>query len=72
MVKAFRQLIGLEAKMAQYEQGERFIAAVEAVGGDRVLDVVLGVAGQPADAGRDPGAGALAGPDGPGQVRLVA
>ena len=33
-------MVGLEAKMAQYEHGERFIAAVERVGGDRVLDIV--------------------------------
>jgi putative hydrolase len=39
LTKAFRRLIGLEAKLAQYEQGERFIAAVEAVGGERVLDI---------------------------------
>ena len=40
LAKAFRRLIGLEAKLAQYEYGEQFIAAVEAVGGDRVLDLV--------------------------------
>jgi len=40
LARAFRKLIGLEAKMAQYEHGERFIAAVERVGGDRVLDIV--------------------------------
>lgn len=40
MVKAFRRAIGLEAKLAQYEHGERFIAAAEAVGGERVLDLV--------------------------------
>lgn len=31
------KLIGLEAKMNQYEQGERFIEAVEAVGGRELL-----------------------------------
>jgi coenzyme F420 biosynthesis associated uncharacterized protein len=30
-------LVGLEAKLRQYEQGERFIAAVEAVGGPDLL-----------------------------------
>ena len=32
-----QKLIGLEAKMRQYEQGERFIEAVEAVGGPDLL-----------------------------------
>lgn len=35
-----QKLVGLEAKMAQYEQGERFIAAVEASGGTGLLDQV--------------------------------
>jgi coenzyme F420 biosynthesis associated uncharacterized protein len=38
--KLLQQLIGLEAKLAQYEQGERFIAAVEKVGGTTLLDHV--------------------------------
>ena len=33
MAKMVQRLIGLEAKMAQYEQGEKFIAAVERAGG---------------------------------------
>ena len=36
--RLLQRLIGLEAKLAQYEQGERFIEAVEAAGGPRVLD----------------------------------
>jgi uncharacterized protein (DUF2342 family) len=32
-----QRLIGLEAKMNQYEQGEQFIAAVEADGGPALL-----------------------------------
>jgi len=36
--KLLQRLIGLDAKLAQYEQGERFIEAVERVGGERVLD----------------------------------
>jgi coenzyme F420 biosynthesis associated uncharacterized protein len=32
-----QKLIGLEAKLQQYEQGERFIAEVEAVGGPELL-----------------------------------
>ena len=32
------ELIGLEAKLTQYEQGERFIAAVERAGGTALLD----------------------------------
>jgi uncharacterized protein (DUF2342 family) len=34
-----RKLIGLESKLNQYEQGERFIAYVERVGGPRAVDV---------------------------------
>lgn len=33
-----QRLIGLEAKIKQYEQGEKFIAAVEATGGPELLD----------------------------------
>ena len=36
--KVLQQLVGLEAKLRQYEQGERFIAAVEAAGGPDLLD----------------------------------
>ena len=36
--KMLQKLIGLEAKMNQYEQGERFIAAVEGEGGTELLD----------------------------------
>jgi coenzyme F420 biosynthesis associated uncharacterized protein len=36
--KLLQRLIGLEAKLAQYEQGERFIERVEEVGGPRLLD----------------------------------
>jgi coenzyme F420 biosynthesis associated uncharacterized protein len=35
--KALQKVLGLEAKMRQYEQGERFIAAVEAEGGPSLL-----------------------------------
>ena len=38
LTKLLQQLIGLEAKLAQYEQGERFIEAVEAEGGTALLD----------------------------------
>jgi len=38
--KFVRQLVGLEAKLKQYEQGERFIEAVEAQGGTALLDNV--------------------------------
>ena len=38
--KLLRQLVGLEAKLQQYEQGERFIEAVEAEGGTDLLDHV--------------------------------
>ena len=36
--RLLQKLIGLEAKMKQYEQGERFIEAVESVGGVELLD----------------------------------
>ena len=36
--KFLQRLIGLEAKLAQYEQGERFIEAVERVGGPELLN----------------------------------
>jgi coenzyme F420 biosynthesis associated uncharacterized protein len=39
LARAFRRLIGLEAKLAQYEYGEQFIAAVEAAGGPRAIDL---------------------------------
>jgi coenzyme F420 biosynthesis associated uncharacterized protein len=38
--KFLQKLIGLEAKMNQYEQGEKFIAAVEAAGGAVLFDRV--------------------------------
>ncbi|HEU5152736.1 MAG TPA: zinc-dependent metalloprotease [Iamia sp.] len=37
-IKLLQKLIGLEAKLKQYEQGERFIEAVEEVGGENQLD----------------------------------
>jgi coenzyme F420 biosynthesis associated uncharacterized protein len=36
--RVVQRLLGLEAKMAQYEQGERFIAAIEAADGPRAVD----------------------------------
>jgi coenzyme F420 biosynthesis associated uncharacterized protein len=38
MAKLLQRLIGLEAKMNQYAAGERFIAAIEAHGGTRLID----------------------------------
>jgi putative hydrolase len=38
LARLLQQLIGLEAKMNQYEQGEKFIAAVESHGGTELLD----------------------------------
>lgn len=37
-MRLLQRLIGLEAKMAQYEQGERFIEAVEREGGSALLE----------------------------------
>ena len=36
-IRLLQQLLGLEAKLNQYEQGERFIAAVEGAGGPALL-----------------------------------
>jgi len=36
--RLLQQLIGIEAKLRQYEEGERFIAAVEESGGPALLD----------------------------------
>ena len=36
--KVVQKLIGIDAKLAQYEQGERFIEAVEHVGGSAMLE----------------------------------
>jgi coenzyme F420 biosynthesis associated uncharacterized protein len=36
--RILQQLIGIEAKLRQYEEGERFIAAVEEAGGTALLD----------------------------------
>ncbi len=36
--RLLQRLLGLEAKLSQYEQGEQFIAAVEAAGGVALLD----------------------------------
>lgn len=38
LVRLIQQLVGLEAKLAQYEQGERFIEQVERAGGTTLLD----------------------------------
>jgi putative hydrolase len=35
--RVLQQLIGLEAKMRQYEEGERFVAEVEELGGPELL-----------------------------------
>ena len=53
-VKLLQKLIGLDAKLKQYEQGERFIEAVEEVGGAGRPRPGLGGPGQPADHVRDP------------------
>jgi coenzyme F420 biosynthesis associated uncharacterized protein len=38
-VRLIQKLVGLEAKLKQYEMGERFIAAVEAEGGPALLEL---------------------------------
>lgn len=39
LARLLQQVVGLEAKLAQYEQGERFIEEVERVGGPSLLDL---------------------------------
>jgi coenzyme F420 biosynthesis associated uncharacterized protein len=46
LTRILQRLIGLEAKLNQYEQGERFIAAVEAAGGPELLDRAFEAPGQ--------------------------
>ncbi|MGE3441061.1 MAG: zinc-dependent metalloprotease [Acidimicrobiia bacterium] len=38
VTRTLQKLIGLEAKLAQYQQGEEFIAAIERVGGHQVIE----------------------------------
>jgi coenzyme F420 biosynthesis associated uncharacterized protein len=38
VAKLLQRLLGVEAKLAQYEAGERFIAAIEAAAGRRAID----------------------------------
>jgi coenzyme F420 biosynthesis associated uncharacterized protein len=38
--RVFQRFVGLEAKLAQYAQGEDFITAIESVGGPKLLDCV--------------------------------
>ena len=37
-MKLFQRLMGIDAKLKQYAQGEAFIEAVEAAGGTELLD----------------------------------
>ena len=60
--KLLQRLLGLEAKMNQYEQGERFIAEVERPAAARALDPVWRGAELAADPRGDPRAGGLARP----------
>ena len=39
-IRLLQKFIGLEAKLKQYERGERFIEAVEAEGGPELLELV--------------------------------
>ncbi|MCP3938718.1 MAG: hypothetical protein GY708_25500 [Actinomycetia bacterium] len=40
LARIMQKLIGIDAKLAQYEQGERFIEHIEAERGDRAVDVI--------------------------------
>jgi uncharacterized protein (DUF2342 family) len=40
LARAVSMVAGLDAKLKQYEQGERFIEAVEAAGGRELFDLV--------------------------------
>jgi coenzyme F420 biosynthesis associated uncharacterized protein len=42
LARLMQQIIGLDAKLKQYEQGERFIEEVEGVGGTALLDLAWG------------------------------
>ena len=53
-VKLLQKLIGLEAKLKQYEQGEQFIEEVEGAGGPELLDAGLGAPREPPDHRGDP------------------
>ena len=46
MARLLRQLLGIEAKMRQYEQGEAFIVHVEGARGPRFLDMVWAAPGR--------------------------
>ncbi len=39
LAKLIQQLVGLDAKLAQYEQGEQFIEEIERAGGTSLLDL---------------------------------
>ena len=67
--RLLQQLVGLEAKMRQYEQGERFIRAVEAPAGPALLEPGVGRAGDAPHHGRDPPSRALGDPHRPGPPR---
>ena len=56
------KLLGLDAKMRQYAEGERFVESVEAAGGTALLARVLGGARVAAHTRGDPRAGGLGGP----------
>ena len=57
--KFFQQLIGLEAKLRQYADGEKFVREIERQADPELLQLALGRPGEPADAAeiRRPSAG---------------
>ena len=63
--KVLTSLIGLDAKLRQYEQGERFIAAVEEAGGPELLARVWGGPRVAAELGGDPRTANVDRPHGP-------
>ncbi len=64
VAKLVQRLVGIEAKLAQYEAGERFIAAVETAGGPHVIDRCWERPENLPDDGRDPRSRAVAVADG--------
>ncbi len=61
MIRLVQKLVGLEAKLTQYEAGERFIEKVESVGGPALIDRAWEAAVEPAHHPRDPRSRPLAG-----------
>ena len=67
--RLLQQLMGIDAKLRQYEQGERFIGAVESSGRPGPVEPGVGRPGDAPHHGRDPPPRDLGGPDQPRPAR---